>query len=164
YAAFGVPLPSGALQTMLGEAMNQNYIRPGLDLEKQKGYIPEDANRGCCGTNRGSASTLLEYGIADFALSRYAATQGDPTHAATLLARAQNWRNILIPANKLLSARYANGSFPSITATTYGDPGYLEGSAAQYRWLVPFNQKGLATAQGGNATVNALLDHFFSQI
>src|SRR5262249_53269079 len=69
YAAFGVPLPSNALQTMLGEAMNQNNIRPGLNLEKQKGYIPEDAtNQGCCNFY-GSASTLLEYGIADFALS-----------------------------------------------------------------------------------------------
>jgi putative alpha-1,2-mannosidase len=79
------------------------------------------------------------------------------------LARAQNWRNILNPANKFLSARFANGSFPSITPTSFG-PGYVEGTAAQYRWLVPFNQSGLATALGGNATVNPLLDHFFSRV
>jgi len=79
------------------------------------------------------------------------------------LARAQNWRNILNPANKLLSARYTDGSFPELTEASW-TPGYVEGTAAQYRWLVPFNQKGLATALGGNATVNTLLDHFFSQI
>jgi predicted alpha-1,2-mannosidase len=163
YAAFGVTLPSNALSVMLNEAMNQNNIRPGLNLEKTKGYIPEDAtNQGCCNFY-GSASTLLEYGIADAALSIYARAHGDPTNADALLSRAQNWRNILNTNNKFLSARFNNGSFPSITPTSFG-PGYVEGTAAQYRWLVPFNQTGLATALGGNATVNPLLDHFFSQL
>ncbi|OLE29782.1 MAG: hypothetical protein AUG44_02940 [Actinobacteria bacterium 13_1_20CM_3_71_11] len=163
YAAFGVSLPSNALQVMLSEAMTQNNIRPGLTLENSKGYIPEDlTTQGCCNFY-GSASTLLEYGIADAALSSYARAHGDSTDADALLARAQNWRNILNPANKFLSARFNNGSFPSITPTSFG-PGYVEGTAAQYRWLVPFNQPGLARALGGNATVNPLLDHFFSQL
>src|SRR5207247_6589817 len=41
---------------------------------------------------------------------------------------------------------------------------FVEGTAAQYRFLVPFNQKGLAAALGGNAATNALLDHFLSKV
>jgi hypothetical protein len=40
----------------------------------------------------------------------------------------------------------------------------VEGTAAQYRFLVPFNQKGLASALGGNAATNSLLDHFLSAV
>jgi predicted alpha-1,2-mannosidase len=163
YAAFGVPLPSNALQVMLNSANNQGQIRPGLNLEKQFGYIPEDAtNQGCCNFN-GSVGTLLEYNIADAALSFFARSRGDTASANALIARAQNWRNILNPANKFMNPKRMNGSFIPVTPTSFG-PGYVEGTAAQYRFLVPFNQKGLATALGGNAATNQMLDFFLSKV
>src|SRR5439155_6004378 len=163
YAAFGIQLPSNALSVMLNEANNQTQIRPGLNLEKQFGYIPEDAsNQGCCNFN-GSVGTLLEYNVADAALSRYAAAMGDTATAGAMATRAQNWRNILNPANKFLSPKRTNGTFINVNPTDFG-PGFVEGTAAQYRFLVPFNQHGLAMALGGNAATNSLLDHFLSAV
>jgi putative alpha-1,2-mannosidase len=40
----------------------------------------------------------------------------------------------------------------------------VEGSASQYRWVVPFNHQGLIEKLGGNATVNPLLDSFFTNL
>ena len=165
YFAFGARNfnTSQALSVMRNEANNQTNIRPGLNLEKQFGYIPEDAtNQGCCNFN-GSVGTLLEYNIADMALSRYAAAMGDTATAGAMATRAQNWRNILNPANKFLSPKRTNGTFINVNPTDFG-PGFVEGTAAQYRFLVPFNQHGLAMALGGNAATNSLLDHFLSAV
>jgi len=39
---------------------------------------------------------------------------------------------------------------------------FIEGTAAQYRFVVPFNQPAEARLLGGNAATNALLDSFFT--
>jgi predicted alpha-1,2-mannosidase len=164
YFAFGARSfdTSAALQVMLHEATQPGNVRPGLAEEMRFGYLPDDLSYGCCNFN-GSLSTLLEYNIADFALSRFATAMGDSGDASSLLARAQNWKNVFNPANQLLDTRLQNGSFVSVTPTSFG-PGYVEGTAAQYRWLVPFNQRGLADALGGNGAVNPMLDFFFRQL
>ncbi len=37
-----------------------------------------------------------------------------------MLARAQNWRHVLNLANQFMSARNTDGSFASVTATSFG--------------------------------------------
>ena len=42
--------------------------------------------------------------------------------------------------------------------------GWVEGNAAQYTWMVPFNLHGLFDTLGGNARVIQRLDTFFTQL
>ncbi|HEV2635670.1 MAG TPA: GH92 family glycosyl hydrolase [Actinocrinis sp.] len=166
YYAFGATGfdTSTALKDMLAEATTNNNVRRGTSLESTYGYLPDDlynGNLGCCNVH-GSAASLLEYDEADFALSQFAGSQGDTANAATFAARANNWKNIFDPANDLLTPRNSNGSWVSTTATSSN--GYIEGTAAQYRFVVPFDQPAEAALLGGNSATNSLLDSFFTTL
>jgi predicted alpha-1,2-mannosidase len=109
----------------------------------------------------GPASTTLEYGVADFAAARFAAAVGDTRAARQWHDRAGAWRSLLSPAEpRQLTARYADGS--------WGNPAdfrdYVEGTAEQYLWMVPFNAGGLVQQLGGAAPVRARLDRFFTEL
>jgi len=151
-----------ALAAMIQEATQTNNIRPGLNYLESLGYIPLDASTGCCNFY-GPASTSLEYNTADFALGAFAQALGDTTDYQTFVARAQDWENLLNPADGYLEPRYQNGSFLSPYDPTSGD-GWVEGDGAQYNWMVPFNLGGLFTALGGNSKVTPRLDNFFTQL
>ena len=43
-----------------------------------------------------------------------------------------------------------------------GNQAYVEGTAAQYLWMVPFNLKTLFELMGGPQTAGARLDQFFT--
>ena len=49
---------------------------------------------------------------------------------------------------------------PQAFTPSTGD-GFVEGTAAQYVWMVPFNEAGLFQAMGGTAKAAARLDRFF---
>lgn len=109
----------------------------------------------------GAASSTLEYGVADFAASRFAAALGDGRAARQWRDRSSAWRHLLsAAAPPQLTARYADGS--------WGDPGdsrdYVEGTAEQYLWMVPFDMAGLVDALGGAAAARTRLDTFFSEV
>ncbi|WP_112433673.1 lectin [Thermogemmatispora tikiterensis] len=151
-----------ALEAMMQEATQPNNIRPGLRYLEELGYLPQDGGYGCCNFY-GSAATQLEYDSADFAIGAFAQALGDQADAQKFMARAQDWENLLNPADGYLEPRNADGTFP----TAY-DPasqaGWVEGNGAQYNWMVPFNLRGLFDALGGNAKVLPRLDTFFTQL
>ena len=122
------------------------------------GYIPA-AERG----GYGPVSMTLEYGSADFALSRYALSLGDSTNSLQALQRAQSWRNHFNADSGYLQQRDADSrwspGFPS-----YEGRAYVEGSADQYFWMVPFNLRSLAGLIGGPEATCARLDRFFTQL
>ena len=164
YYAFGATGfdTATALTDMVTEATTNNNVRRGTSLENTYGYLPDDlynGSLGCCNVH-GSAASLLEYDQADFALSRFALAKGDSTDAASMAARANNWKHIYNPGNQLLTPENSNGSFVSTTATSTN--GYIEGTAAQYRFVVPFDQPAEAALLGGNSATNSLLDSFFT--
>jgi predicted alpha-1,2-mannosidase len=164
YYAFGATGfdTATALADMLHEATTDNNVRRGTSLENTYGYLPDDlynSSLGCCNVH-GSAASLLEYGQADFALSRFAQAQGDSANAATFAARANNWKHIFNTGNGLINPQNANGSWVSISPTS--STGFIEGTAAQYRFVVPFDQPAEAALLGGNAATNSLLDSFFT--
>jgi predicted alpha-1,2-mannosidase len=151
-----------ALSDMLRQATTVNRVRYGAAIEQQYGYLPQDATYGCCSPH-GFVASLLEYDQADFALSRYAAAMGDARDATMLTKRAQNWQNIFNPAGDLMEAKFMDGQFGTGYALNSGE-GMVEGSASQYRWVVPFNHQSLIAAMGGDDTVNPMLDAFFAHL
>jgi predicted alpha-1,2-mannosidase len=164
YYAFGARNfdTATALKLMVQEATVPNTIRPGLTDYETLGYLPDDGTYGCCHFY-GSVATLLEYQEADFALSQFASALGDASDAATVLARTGNWQNVFNPANNLLNPKLKDGSFVGGMGLT-STQGMIEGSASQYRWLLPADPAGLLVAMGGASVVNPLLTAYFSNL
>lgn len=151
-----------ALAALLAQATRPNVERPGVEYLEHPGYEPLDASYGCCNAY-GPASTTLEYAVADFALSTFASALGDLTNAQRFRRRAQNWRQLFNPATGYLEPRDLRGAFPP-GFSAVGHAGWVEGNAAQYTWMVPFNLHGLFTRMGGNARVVQRLDTFFLRL
>ncbi|OLL28381.1 alpha-mannosidase [Burkholderia sp. SRS-W-2-2016] len=119
-------------------------------------YITEDEN------GWGPASTTLEYASTDFAMSRFAGALGNTAFQQQELERSTYWENLLDTAATppMLTARDDSGNWLSPNDSS----AYVEGNAEQYTWLVPHNVGGLFAKLGGNSTVTARLDTFFSQL
>jgi predicted alpha-1,2-mannosidase len=150
---------SKALLLMLRGATQptQGYTeRPGLDDYQKLGYIP----MGSAGV-WGPVATTLEYTSADFAISELARRLGDSATWSTFVKRAQNWQNVY--NNGYLQTRNKDGSFTQPFNPASSD-GYVEGNAAQYAWMVPYDPRGLFNSMGGDATVVNRLDTFFTQL
>jgi predicted alpha-1,2-mannosidase len=163
YAFGGTGFDTGtALSQMLTEATTNNNVRRGTSLEDTYGYLPSDlytGSLGCCNV-RDSASSLIEYDNADFALSRFAAAMGDSANATKFTVRANNWKHIFNPGNQLLNPVASNGNFDGITTST--TTGFTESTAAQNRFDVGFDQPALAALYGGNSAINSALDYYFT--
>lgn len=131
--------------------------RPSLDKWLSLHYIPVGANAW------GPAADTLEDATADFAISELARRVGDEANHRQFLARAQYWKNIFnpqaTPEGGYIQNRNADGSWPKVDPAS--DEGFVEGSAAQYLWMVPFNAKGLFTMLGGTEKASARLNAFF---
>jgi predicted alpha-1,2-mannosidase len=131
--------------------------RPGFAQYDSMGYVPTGT-----GGVWGSAATTLEYTSADFAVSALAKRLGDTATAELYLRRAQYWRDLFESRNKYIQPRNADTSYPSFSPSQQNE--YVEGNAAQYTWMVPFNYRGLFDAMGGNAAVLPRLDTFFTEL
>lgn len=131
--------------------------RPSLDLWMKLHYIPTDGNAW------GGAADTLEDSTADFALSELARRLHDPANQKLFLERAQYWKNIFNPNATLdggyMQNRNADGSWPRLDPSK--PTGFVEGSAAVYVWMIPFNEQGLFDMMGGRDKANARLDSFF---
>ncbi len=131
--------------------------RPGLDAWLRLGYMPVGA------PGWGSASDTLELAAADFGLSELALAAGDRAGAKQFRARAGGWRHLFNPQataqGGYLQPRNADGSWPAFDPAS--DEEFVEGSGAQYLWMVPFDAAGLVDKLGGTAQAAQRLDAFF---
>ena len=84
-------------------------------------------------------SITLEYATDDFAIGQFARALHKDELATRYEARARQWRNA--------------------TGTTY-----VEGSAEQYAWMVPFDISGVAESMGGRAAALARLDEHVTEL
>jgi predicted alpha-1,2-mannosidase len=142
-----------ALKDMVAEATQaQNTIRPGVGYLETDGYLPADGTYQCCNFY-GPVSTALEYDSADAATSFFATKLGDTGDAATLLKRAQGWRNLFNTSSGLMQPKQTNGSWTSGFSGTSGTD-FVEGTSWQYTGMVPFNLASLISTDGGNAAYN----------
>ena len=146
--------------------------RPGLDQYLKLHYIPLGAPAW------GAAADTLEDATADFGISALAGHLGDDAVQARFRTRAQYWENIWNPAaasdGGYFMDRNADGSWPQTEVDADSDndqsrkgftpstgAGFVEASAAQYVWMVPFNEAGLFDKMGGRDKARARLDRFF---
>lgn len=131
--------------------------RPGLDAWLRLGYMPVGA------PGWGSVSDTLELVAADFGLAELALAAGDTVGAKAFRARSGNWRNLFnpkaTPAGGYLQPRRADGSWTAFDPAS--DEEFVEGSGAQYLWMVPFDPAGLVEQLGGRDAAIARLDAFF---
>jgi predicted alpha-1,2-mannosidase len=133
--------------------------RPSLDLWMKLHYIPTSGN------GWGGAADTLEDVTADFAVSELARRMHDEANHRLFLERAQYWKNVFNPGatagEGYVQNRNADGTWPNFDPAS--DDGFVEGSAAVYVWMVPFNVRGLFDMMGGREKANARLDRFFHQ-
>jgi predicted alpha-1,2-mannosidase len=143
---------------------SKTHERDGLKDYLKLGYVPEYGQEG----GYGCVSMVLEYDSADFGLAQLAAELGDQADSDMLLKNAQNWRNLYNTNTGYLQMRRRNGDwapgFKNDSTDYDGETAYVEGNAAQYLWMVPFNYKGLADAMGGPDAAVKRLDDFFGQL
>ncbi|MDX6414928.1 MAG: hypothetical protein QOH23_2338 [Gaiellaceae bacterium] len=140
-----------------GSAFGPFVERPALVDYVALGYVPYDRE----GSIWGTASTTLEYGIADFALSRLLGAGRRTTASTAFLARSGAWRNLFNSVSRYIEPRNADGSF----LPAYSDVskvGFVEGNAMQYTWSVPFDVAGLFRTIGPSAT--ARLDSMLTKL
>ena len=173
YYAFGARSfdTRAAYQGLLRAATDPNVHAPKSNTKERDaladylalGYVPEHQTGGY-----GCVSMTLEYASADFALSQLAGALGHRKDSEMLLKRAQNWRNHYNPASGYLEMRRRDGLFaPGFTnnVNRYDrNLAYVEGTAGQYVWMVPFNLKGLAELMGGPDAAAERLDASLVQL
>jgi predicted alpha-1,2-mannosidase len=149
---------------------NGGYVqRAGLEDYLRLGYVGFEQNTDSPGQTVvpskvwGTASTTLEYALADFGVARMARVVGDATTCGAFAARAGNWRNVFDPATGTMQPRDAAGGAFAVQPAD-GGTGFVEGSAAQYTWFVPQDVGGLVAALGGRDAALARLDAFFTNL
>ncbi|WP_018504092.1 GH92 family glycosyl hydrolase [Parafrankia discariae] len=147
--ALGLPVdPAQALATALASAAR----RPFAAEYDRLGFVPVSP-----GGLPDAVSVTLEYALADFATAQLALAANRPEIATVFTGRSKRWRSVWDPVSKLPAPRGPDGAFLPVEPTTL--PGYTEGTAAQYSWLVPQDPDGLAEAMGGRrAAVDRLAD------
>jgi predicted alpha-1,2-mannosidase len=142
--------------------------RPGLDQWLKLHYIPVGAPAW------GPAADTLEDVTAEFGISALAGHLGDEPTRRRFAERAQYWKNLwnphATPTEGYIMNRNADGTWAKVSDDSGTPPkdftpdtedGFVEGSAAQYVWMVPFNVAGLFEQMGGRDKAVARLDRFF---
>ena len=141
----------------------KTHERDALEDYLQLGYVPEHQKGGY-----GNVSMTEEYDSADFALAQFAKALGDDADYATLMLHAQNWTNLYNPESGYLEMRRRDGSWAPGFTNNVGrydsNQAYVEGTAGQYVWMIPFNLKGLADMMGGPDAAAKRLDAFFTRL
>ena len=131
--------------------------RPSLDQWLKLHYIPVGAHAW------GPAADTLEDATSDFAMSELARRLGHDATRRQFLERAQYWKNIFnphaTPDAGYLQNRNSDGTWPAFKPGS--GEGFVEGSAAQYLWMIPFNEKGLFAMLGGEESASERLNAFF---
>src|SRR5262249_25146907 len=128
----------------------------GLAFYQTRGYVPLGANASA------PASASLEYYTDDYAIATFAARTGDKSTAQRFAARAARWTTLFDSATGYIQARTYDGGFAGGGGS--GTDGFIEGTASQYTWMIPFDLGGLVTHLGGRARAEQRLDAFFTSI
>ncbi|WP_189448023.1 GH92 family glycosyl hydrolase [Streptomyces abikoensis] len=152
--ADGVPPPGNP---GVGREGNAQYLR--------NGYVPylPDRQRSKPGDSdfHEGASATLEYALADGTLARMARDLGHREDARRYTARSRDYRNLYDKQTGFFRPRGADGAFAG-SADPAKSPGFHEGTAWQYQWLVPQDLPGLVELIGGKDQADHRLDSFFA--
>ena len=92
---------------------------------------------------------------------------GDTESHALFLERSKSYRKLFDPSYNLLRPKNSDGSWlrpfnPDTGANFVKNPGYIEGNAWQYTFMVPHDIKGLIDLMGGGQSFVRQLDKVFN--
>ena len=131
---------------------------PSLDQWQSINYISDQSN------SWEGASETLEQASADFALSQLAKHLDDDASAEKMLIRSGYWKNIF-NSKATENAGYIQGRNKDGSWKKDFDPNsphlFVEGSPAQYLWMIPFDGAGLNKLVGGDDVMATRLDNHF---
>lgn len=142
----------------------KNPVRPENSDYLQLGYVPVDDE----GPFDGSVSTSLEYYLADFNLAAFAKALGHDADAARFAAQAQLFTRLFAADSGMFRPKQKNrqwlpGFNPDGGRNFEPTPGYIEGTAWNYRFYLPHAIPQLIALNGGPDAFRAALDQTFSQ-
>ncbi|MCF6223221.1 MAG: GH92 family glycosyl hydrolase [Flavobacteriaceae bacterium] len=134
-----------------------------------EGYI----KYGYCPDELGDKSVgkTLEYAWADYSISLLAKALGSDDDYQFFTKQSKNYIHVWNPETQYFQSRRIDGSFVEKfdpLQLTYTDwdkeytKGYVEGSALQWRWMVPFDPKGLISLFDSNDYFVSELNDFFA--
>ncbi|MFJ7967551.1 GH92 family glycosyl hydrolase [Streptomyces sp. NPDC096324] len=151
-------VPTGQDLSAAGKPVLSVGQRPSLDKYLEHHYMPSVSNAW------GGAAETLEMSGADFAISQLAKAAGEKKTAADFAERSQWWQNnfniAADPGGGYVANRKADGSWVTGFTPATGN-GFVEGTAAQYTWMVQHDPAGLFAAMGGRDKALDRLDTFF---
>ena len=125
------------------------------------GYVPyyDDYQGKQC------VSFTLEYCIGDYALAQFAAALGKTKDQGDFLKLSGNWKNLFNGDSKYLQPKMPDGTWRAGFDPNAGHfQGFVEGSSAQYTWLVPHDWEELFKMMGGKDAAIARLDAYFTKL
>ncbi len=153
--AFETPASVEEYKNGMGRRALQSYLKYG--------YIPlEDEVSDAFHTNE-QVSRTLEYAYDDFCVAQMAKALGKTDDYKALMARSENWRNVLNPQTGYVDGRYADGRFQNEVSPFQKQKFITEGAPCHYSWYVPENPKGLIAAMGGREQFVSKLDSMFTE-
>jgi predicted alpha-1,2-mannosidase len=137
--------------------------RRGIEGYIKYGYSPDELGDE-------SIAQTLEYAWADHSISLLAKELDYSDDYKFFSDQSKNYKNVWNPETQYFQSRRIDGSFVEkfnplrLTYTDWDEEytkGYVEGSAWQWRWAVPFDSKGLITLfESKDYFVNELNDFF----
>ncbi len=148
--AFESPKTMEEYKNGMGRRALKSYLRYG--------FIPmEDSVMEAFHTHE-QVSRTLEYAYDDFCLAQLAKTLGKTEDYRQLMARANNWRNVINPRTEWADGRYKNGRWLNNRDFTARVPFITEGAVVHYSFYVPHDVYGLMGAMGGRSRFVSKLD------
>ena len=168
---FGNPAHMVMAESYLKGFLTREEAEAALRFIKQAAREDGYARLGYVSSNtRGSVSRTLEYAWADAAAALLARALGHEEDAARFFGLSQSFRRLWDPRVNYFRARGASGAWqkfcPRLNSYFEGglarrfSPGFIEGSARQYRWHAVQDPQGLIALLGGKEAFVKELEQF----
>ncbi|TZF82258.1 glycoside hydrolase family 92 protein [Pedobacter sp. BS3] len=152
---FDIKLAYQAMKHNATDTAN-NPIRKDLKIYLEHRYVPV--------TTRGSVSETLEYGISDYAIAQMAKVAGNEKDYRQFMERSQYYKNLYDPQTGFLRPKKADGSWVEpFNPDEFKGNGFIEGSAWNYLFCVPYDIPGLSQVMGGDSVYIKRLQQTFDE-
>ncbi len=153
-----------AYEAMLKSATqtNDNPLRPGLEEYIKNGYVSVDSGV------KGPVSVTQEYNVADYAIAQLAKKLGKEADYKKFKKRSVSYRTLFNPETNFLQPKHKNGDWmkdfdPLAGADFAENPGFIEGNAWQYLFMLSHDLEGLIELMGGEEIFEEKLDAVFEE-
>ncbi len=139
--------------------------RSGIEAYNKYGYCPTDLMDK-------AVSRTLEYAWADHAIAVLADSLGYVEDAKLFYEHAQYYKNVWNPGTRYFQSRDSKGvfstAFKPLRLSYFDTDGkytkdFVEGSALQWRFAVPYDPQGLIALFGGDEAFARELNDFFEK-